>query len=69
MKIKKVAFGNTDEAFIESRFRTILNIIFSNNNNRGKTLLMQGLMYSLGYESIFPSTFNSNYIIFIQKLK
>ncbi len=69
MKIKKVAFGNTDEAFIESRFKDNLNIIFSNNNNRGKTLLMQGLMYSLGYESIFPSTFNSNLYYFYSKVE
>lgn len=58
MIIKKIAFGNSDEAFIESRLSPNLNVIYSDDNNRGKTLVMQGLMYSLGYESIFPSTFN-----------
>lgn len=58
MKIKKVAFGNSKEAFIEDRFKDGLNIIFSNDNNKGKTLLMQGLMYSIGYESIFPESFS-----------
>lgn len=57
MIIKKIAFGNKQESFIEDRLTDGLNIIFSDDNNRGKTLVMQGLMYSLGYESIFPSTF------------
>lgn len=57
MLVKKIAFGDRNEAFIESRFKDGLNIIYSDDNNRGKTLVMQGLMYSLGYDSIFPSTF------------
>lgn len=59
MIIKKVAIGNDTEAFIEDRFSNSLNIIFSNDNNRGKTLLMQSIVHSIGYESIFPSGFNS----------
>lgn len=58
MIVKKSAFGNDKEAFIESRFNKGTNIVFSNDNNRGKTLLIQGLMHSIGYESIFPSGFN-----------
>ena len=58
MKIKKVAFGDGNEAYIESRFRDKVNIIFSEGNNKGKTLLIQGLMYSLGNEPVFPSGFN-----------
>ena len=57
MIVKKIAFGDKSEAFIESRLNDRLNIIFSDDNNRGKTIVMQGLMYSLGYASIFPSTF------------
>ncbi|MCG3703805.1 hypothetical protein L5F68_05595 [Aliarcobacter butzleri] len=65
MIIKKIAFGNSDEAFIESRLTNNLNVLYSDDNNRGKTLVMQGLMYSLGYESIFPSTFNyKNYYFY-----
>ncbi len=58
MLIKKIAFGDNTEAFIEERLTDGLNVIYSDDNNRGKTLVMQGLMYSLGYESIFPSSFN-----------
>ena len=58
MLIKKIAFGDSEEAFVESRLTDDLNVIFSDDNNRGKTLVMQGLMFSLGYESIFPSSFN-----------
>jgi hypothetical protein len=58
MKIKKVAFGNLDEAFIESRFTDKVNLIYSKANNKGKTLLIQGLMYSIGNEPIFPSGFD-----------
>lgn len=57
MLIKKIAIGDKNEAFIESRLNDGVNIIFSDDNNRGKTIVMQGLMYSLGYESAFPSTF------------
>lgn len=58
MRINKIAFGNNNEAFIEGRLKENLNIIYSNDNNKGKTLLIQGLMYSIGYESIFPKGFN-----------
>lgn len=58
MIIKKIAFGNTNEAFIEKRLENRVNIIFSNENNKGKTLLIQGLLYSIGNEPIFPSGFN-----------
>lgn len=69
MIIKKIAFGNSDEAFIESRLTQNLNVIYSDDNNRGKTLVMQGLMYSLGYESIFPSTFNYKDYYFYSNVK
>ena len=59
MIIKKIAVGNYDEAFIENRFQNKTNIIFSNDNNRGKTIVMQSLAHSIGNESIFPSTFES----------
>ncbi|RUR59496.1 hypothetical protein ELS78_00070 [Aeromonas veronii] len=58
MQIRKMAFGNEYEAFIEDRFIDGVNIIYSDDNNRGKTLVMQGLMFSLGYDAIFPSSFD-----------
>ncbi|MEZ6937617.1 hypothetical protein ACB035_03490 [Aeromonas sp. S12(2024)] len=65
MRIKKIAFGNKSEAFVEDRFVDGVNIIYSDDNNRGKTLVMQGLMFSLGYEAIFPSSFDyKNYYFY-----
>lgn len=58
MKVTKVAFGNASEAFIETRLVDGVNIIFSNDNNKGKTILIQGMMYALGNEPIFPSGFD-----------
>jgi hypothetical protein len=68
MIIKKVAFGNKFEAFVESRFSENTNIIFSNDNNRGKTLIMQSILYSIGYESIFPSGFNTKAYFFYSNI-
>jgi len=66
--IKKVAFWNNKEAFIEDRFKDWLNIIFSNDNNKWKTLVMQSLMYSIWNQWIFPSWFNLNDFYFYTKL-
>ena len=67
MIIKKVAFGDSNEAFIEDRLKKGFNIISSNNNNKGKTLMMQAALYALGNEPIFPSSFNyEEYYYFIE---
>lgn len=58
MKIKKFAFGDKDTAFIEDRFGDLVNIIFSDDNNKGKTLVLQGIMYALGNDPIFPAGFD-----------
>lgn len=58
MKILKTGCGNTQESFIEDRFTDGVNVIFSNDNNKGKTIIFQGMMYALGNEPIFPSGFN-----------
>lgn len=58
MLIKKIAIGNKQEAFIEDRISNSVNVLFSDDNNRGKTIVIQGLMHSLGYSSIFPTGFN-----------
>ena len=68
MIIKKIAIGNSDEAFIEERFKNKTNIIFSNDNNRGKTIVMQSIAHSIGNESIFPSTFDSNNYYFYSSI-
>lgn len=58
MRILKTACGNTHEAFIENRLTDGVNIIFSNDNNKGKTIIFQGLMYALGNDPIFPGGFD-----------
>jgi hypothetical protein len=58
MIIQKVAIGNYEDAFVESLFLHDLNVISSDDNNRGKTILIQSLLYCLGNVPAFPSTFN-----------
>lgn len=60
MKIIKVGFGNRQEAFIESNLEDGVNIIYSDENNKGKTLLMQTILFAMGNEAIFPSGFPVN---------
>lgn len=58
MKIIKAAVGNNIEAYVEDRFTDGFNIISSNENNKGKTILIQSILYALGNAPIFPSTFS-----------
>ena len=58
MIIHQVAFGNEKEAFVSSEFSNGLNIIFSDDNNKGKTIVIQSMMYCLGSKPIFPASFN-----------
>ena len=58
MRIIKTGCGNASEAFIEDRFTDSVNVIFSNDNNKGKTIVFQGMMYALGNDPIFPSGFD-----------
>lgn len=58
MIIKKIALGNNAEAFVEDSFTDGFNIITSDDNNKGKTIAMQSMMYAIGNEPTFPTTFN-----------
>lgn len=58
MIIKSIALGNAEEAYVEERLTNGVNIIFSDDNNKGKTLVMQGMMYAMGNQPIFPKGFN-----------
>lgn len=58
MKIKRNAVGNKQEAFIENGFVDGLNIISSDDNNKGKTIAIQSMMYALGNEPAFPTSFD-----------
>ena len=62
MIIKRIAFGDSNEAFIENRLTNGFNIIFSDDNNKGKTIVMQSALYALGNEPIFPSSFKGLYV-------
>ena len=57
MKILKVAVGNSSEAYIENNFKDGLNVISSDDNNKGKTIIIQAIMYALGNEPTFPTSF------------
>jgi len=56
--IERVAIGDSKEAFVETSFTSALNVISSDDNNRGKTILIQSIMFCLGNTPAFPSTFN-----------
>lgn len=58
MIIKKIAIGNNEEAYIEDSFSDGLNIILSDENNKGKTIVIQSILYAIGNKPIFPSSFN-----------
>lgn len=67
MIIKKIAVGNSKEAFVEDSFTAGLNIISSDDNNKGKTIAMQTMMYAIGNEPTFPTTFDyKNYYYYIE---
>lgn len=67
MIIKKTAVGNCSEAFVENNFQPGLNIISSDDNNKGKTIAIQSMMYALGNEPAFPTSFEfKNYYHYIE---
>ena len=67
MIIKTIAFGDANEAFIEDRLTSGFNIIYSDDNNKGKTIVMQSALYAIGNEPIFPSSFEyRNYYHYIE---
>lgn len=67
MKIVKVAVGNAKEAYIEGHFQSNLNIISSDDNNKGKTIVIQSMMYALGNEPTFPTSFEyKNYYYYVE---
>ena len=66
MIIKQIAIGNEIEGFVESSFSDGFNIISSDDNNKGKTIVIQGILYALGNEPpAFPSSFDYKQYIYI----
>lgn len=67
MIIKKTAVGNSIEAFIQHTFSDHFNIISSDDNNRGKTIEIQSMLYALGNEPVFPTSFEyKNYYHYVE---
>ena len=58
MNIIKMAVGNADEAYIEDSFSDGVNIIYSDDNNKGKTIVIQSMLFALGNKPIFPDSFD-----------
>ena len=54
----KSAVGNAQEAFIQESYGEGINVIFSDDNNKGKTIVIQSMMYAIGNEPNFPTTFD-----------
>lgn len=69
MIIKQVAFGNLKEAYVENRLTDKVNVIYSGENDRGKTVLFQSMMYALGNEPLFPSSFNKDDFLYYCKIE
>lgn len=67
MIIKRTAIGNECEAFVENGYADGLNIISSDDNNKGKTIAIQSMMYALGNDPTFPTTFDyKNYYHYVE---
>lgn len=67
MIIKKIAVGNLEESFVEDSLTDGFNIISSDDNNKGKTIIIQTLMYALGNEPTFPTSFcYKNYYHYVE---
>lgn len=65
IRIKQISVGNASEAYIQAGFTDGLNIISSGENHVGKTVIMQAMMFSLGSEPLFPSSFPYKDYVFI----
>lgn len=66
MKIKYIAVGNSGESFVENRLTDGINVISSDDNNKGKTIIIQSMLYAMGNEPVFPLSFpykNYYYVI------
>lgn len=65
MYIKSIGIGNQEESYIEKSFDKGMNIISSDDNNKGKTIVLQSILYTLGNVPTFPSSFKYKEYIFI----
>lgn len=63
--IEALYIGNNTESFYEDGFTDGVNIVFSDDNNVGKTIMMQGIMFALGSQPAFPESFPHQEYMFI----
>lgn len=56
--IDNFAMGNKEKSFCLNGFSPKINIIHSDDNNKGKTIVSQGIFYALGNVPIFPRGFD-----------
>lgn len=57
MIIKAIYIGNQEEAFIYKKFDEGFNMIYSDDNNKGKTIVIQAIIYCFGNVPFFPTDF------------
>ncbi len=67
--IEALYIGNGNESFYEGAFTDGVNVVFSDDNNVGKTIVMQGIMFALGSQPAFPESFPHQEYIFIVDIK
>lgn len=65
MNIVRISIGNKNEAFVSPYFSNGINLIYSDDNNKGKTILIQAIGYSLGNKPFFPVGFNYKDYFFV----
>lgn len=57
MMIKAIFIGNVNEAYTFEDFQEGLNIVSSDDNNKGKTIVTQSILYCMGNIPTFPTSF------------
>ena len=67
MILKAIYITNGKEAFVYDSFDKGINLIHSDDNNKGKTIVTQGIMYALGNVPNFPKGFENfeNYFFIV----
>lgn len=67
--VKAIYLGNETEAYVLDDFTEGVNIVNSDDNHVGKTIVMQSIMYVMGSEAMFPHSFNPRQYVFIIDLE
>ena len=65
IRIKTIYIGNKSESYIQGGFTDGVNIITSEDNHVGKTIVMQSIMFALGADAKFPPSFKHAQYLFI----